>query len=389
MGGILLGDGDAAPEMVPTTGRKGEATGGALTAGEAPQVPAAHAARIDLRRLPAGAQGPQAERSHGAWRAGYTAFIRHERAVVESRRLQGLEGAVDQKLAEGREDQVLAAHDLGDAHRRVVHGAGELVARAPVLAPDREVPEVDPGHRALGAEPAVAEFHGLPVGHPEAPIDPDPLPERRERLPGVGTKACRIDGLIVHASLVGGARRLDHVPARPGAGVDQARGMEALEGGPVKRDPAALVVGCVRPAQIGTLVPGEPDPAQVLQHRRREVQAVARRVQVVVAQDEGAPGIAGPLLGDPERPGMAEMEVAGGGGRKAPPVWAGKFHEFWFISADGPPSWSARAPWQSSSASTAAPRGTLNNDTMRPPRRSAVAWLRRAGASYTAVEMSA
>ena len=98
---------------------------------------------------PARAQGPQAERVV-ALRETRCRRVGHERAVVEPGGLEP-QRAVDQQLAEGRADQVLAADDLGDPHRRVVHGAGELVARAVVLAPHREVPEVPARHARAAA----------------------------------------------------------------------------------------------------------------------------------------------------------------------------------------------------------------------------------------------
>jgi len=53
----------------------------------------------------------------------------------------------------------------------------------------------------------------------------------------------------------------------------------------------------------------EPEPAEVLKHRGDEIEAEADGIEVVVAEKERAAGDAGTFGGEPERPGVTEVEV--------------------------------------------------------------------------------
>ena len=117
---------------------------------------------------------------------------------------------------------------------------------------------------------------------------------------------------------------LEDIAAGTRAGKDQAGGVELLECGSVMGAPAALVVGRIGAADVGAFRPGEAEPAQVLEHRVDEIEAEADRVEVVIAQDERAAGLAGAFRGDPERARMAEVEVAGGRGREASAIGEGR-----------------------------------------------------------------
>ena len=79
----------------------------------------------------------------------------------------------------------------------------------------------------------------------------------------------------------------------------------------------ALVVWRVRSADIGTFIPAQSEPAQILEHRRDEHGPAARAVEVFIAQDECAARRFGALLGSPKRAGVAQVEVARGRWRKA------------------------------------------------------------------------
>src|ERR1017187_4196367 len=204
----------------------------------------------------------------GARDKARTAIVGHERAVIEPGGREP-QRAVDQQLPEGRPDQILAADYLGDPHAGVVHGAGQLVAWAVVLAPDREVAEIPARDGALGPEPSVVEREFLAVGHAQAPVDTDRVPDGGDRRAGIGAECGRIDGFVVGAALVGGAGGLDDVAPRPRARVDEAGPAEALQGGAVQGPPPALVVGRVGTSHVGALVPREPQPAQVGEHGLR------------------------------------------------------------------------------------------------------------------------
>ena len=65
------------------------------------------------------------------------------------------QGLIDEQLPRRRRQQVLAAHDFGDAHRVIVHGDGQVVGWQVVISPDNKIAKVPAGDKALGAEAAV------------------------------------------------------------------------------------------------------------------------------------------------------------------------------------------------------------------------------------------
>ena len=75
-----------------------------------------------------------------------------------------LQRAVEEELAGGGEQQIGSAHNLRDAHGRVVRHDRELIGRNIVVAPDDEVAEVASSDECLWAEVAVDEGDGLAVG---------------------------------------------------------------------------------------------------------------------------------------------------------------------------------------------------------------------------------
>ena len=103
----------------------------------------------------------------------------------------------------------------------------------------------------------------------------------------------------------------------------------------------ALAVGCVGPANVGALVPPQTQPEEVGEHGLGKIHPVARRVEVVVAQDEGAALTERPAGRDPERAGVPEMEIARRGGGNPSAVAWGRAQEFGFISWRRAPSWQA------------------------------------------------
>src|ERR1017187_5731748 len=132
--------------------------------------------------------------------------------------------------------------------------------------------------------------------------------------------------------------------------------MEPLQGRAVKGTALALVVRRMGSADVGTLLPRKPQPAQIGEHGLREVYPVARRVQVLASQDERAAAVAGAPLRNPERAGVPEVKVSGRGGGEAPPVRLRGDQGFGFIFGRRAPSSHLLTPWQSSCASTAVPQ---------------------------------
>src|ERR1017187_8195999 len=88
--------------------------------------------------------------------------------MKETRRLQ-TERAVQENLAGGGLEQILAADDFGDLHRRVVHYDRQLVSRNIIVPPDDEIAKIFSGDELLRAAVAIDEGNCFPVRHPETP----------------------------------------------------------------------------------------------------------------------------------------------------------------------------------------------------------------------------
>lgn len=235
--------------------------------------------------------------------------IEHERGVVELRSGDA-EGAEKEELAKGALYEIGSADDFSDLEIGVVDGAGELVTGDAVFAPDEKVAEVAAGGGGLGAEGGVLEREGFAAGDAEAPVDGEV--ERRERRIGGRAELGRVNRFVVGCgcrAFVGCTKGIEDIAARAVAGENSAGGVEAGEGGAVKREPRALV--------DDGLGPREAKPTQVFEHGGDEIETEADGVEVVVAQEQGAAGGAGALGGEPKRARMAEVEVAGGRGREA------------------------------------------------------------------------
>ena len=65
----------------------------------------------------------------------------HQRNVAESGRYK-FECGVEQELARGRSEQVVAANDFSNAHRGIVHDNGQLVGRRSVAFANDEVADL-------------------------------------------------------------------------------------------------------------------------------------------------------------------------------------------------------------------------------------------------------
>ena len=159
----------------------------------------------------------------------------------------------------------------------------------------------------MRAEVAVEEADGFAVGDAKAVVGGG----RKGRGCGAcGAAAAVVKRLVVF--VVGGVHHSAEVAAAAGAGVDRAGMQELVECGAVKGE--ALRLG-----DHGRL-PGDAEPAQVFEHGVDELGAGALRVEVLVAQEERAVGVAGSGEGGPEGCGVAEVEQAGGGGSEAADV---------------------------------------------------------------------
>lgn len=148
------------------------------------------------------------------------------------------EGAVQEELAGGGEEEIGPADDFGDLMRCIVDNTGELVAWQLVRAPDDEVAKVASGNEGLGPEVGVVEFDGFAVGDAESPGDGTAGRARWGDGRGGRGKVWRraadagVNGFFV-AEIWGGDGGED-VFAGTRAGVKSVRILELFEGGAVE-----------------------------------------------------------------------------------------------------------------------------------------------------------
>ena len=113
----------------------------------------------------------QSAQTHGIVPFGQalTFFIQHQCAVKKFRRRQ-TQRPIKQQLPRRARQQIRAAHDLGDLHRRVVNNAGELIRRNIIVPPHHKIAKVLSGHEFLFAVISIGEGNGLAVRNAKTPI---------------------------------------------------------------------------------------------------------------------------------------------------------------------------------------------------------------------------
>ena len=210
---------------------------------------------------------------------------------------------------------VLAADDVRDRHRGVVHDDREVVQRAAVAADDDEVAaEVGDIDLDVAADDVV---EGDDAGA-------DAEPERSRTALGDASGALlgrqrRAPPDVLRRQLgrfLGGPVRGEFL-GRAVAGIGQVHGEQALGGGGVRRQPLHLAIRRVRPAgglagDLGPLVPGEAQPVETVEDVLLELDRAAGLVRVLQAQDERAAGVPGVQVVEQRRPGGPDVERAGG-----------------------------------------------------------------------------
>jgi hypothetical protein len=88
--------------------------------------------------------------------------------MAEFRRGQ-FQGAIEQQLAEGRAEQIGAAHHLGDPLGGVIDHDGELVGRNVVLSPDDEIAKVEAGDGPLRPGALIEKLQRFFLGNAKTP----------------------------------------------------------------------------------------------------------------------------------------------------------------------------------------------------------------------------
>jgi hypothetical protein len=224
---------------------------------------------------------------------------------------------LQQPLHRGRGSEVGAAHDQVDAARRVVDDAGEVIGRGRVLA----------------GEDRIADVAGLCREARAVMLGPAWQPRLRQRfrrvqppavrcrcLPlGVVGQAAAGAGIGAAGIAVRGGQRLGDVGPGAEAGIDQAHAAQPLQRFGVKLRPCRL--------HQHLAVPGDPQPAHILENAVDELGPAAAGVEVLDPQPKAIPG----LPAKRRRIGMAQMQPprrrrreAGGGQIILPSIcWGG------------------------------------------------------------------
>ena len=161
---------------------------------------------------------------------------------------------------------------------------------------------------------------------------------------GVRTLACGFRPLIselrfwatrawIDGFVLTGVGRLDgaeDVLAGTGAGIDVTSSAEVFEGGAIEVESFALRIRGEGAAAIGSFLPFEAEPAEVVEHGGDKLRPATRAIEVFVSEDQGAVLGASPFLRGPKGAGVAKVEEAGRRRGEAAPVgcWGcmGRFH---------------------------------------------------------------
>src|SRR6185437_10168563 len=263
-----------------------------------------------LRRSPVLPQSLQTHRIMPL-RQTHPGFIGDQRAMIKRGSHQS-QGPVNQKLPRRAHQQVRAANDFRDAHRRIVHDTRELVGGHVVIAPNHKIAEFLSGDKLLRPETSIRERNRFAIGHAKPPAA---FAIADFRLFQIAARA-RVNRFVVILRMRrarGGLKIL----SRTNAWINESARLQFLASLAIQRIALALIIGSERPADIRPFLPFEAEPAQVFEHGRDESRFAARAVQVVVAQYQCAAGGARALLGDPERPRMPDMQQPCRRGRDA------------------------------------------------------------------------
>jgi len=167
---------------------------------------------------------------------------------------------------------------------------------------------------AMRLSVAIDERNDFAVRNAESPT------ERRWRRVerGIGTTGAGVEGFVV--DFVRGGQCAGEIPARAGAGINEAGGAELLERGEITRAAFALGIGSEWAAAAGAFLPVNSEPAEVFEHGGNEFGPGTGGVEVFVAENKGPAAGDGALLGGPKSAGVAEMQQARGRGSEASAV---------------------------------------------------------------------
>ena len=233
-------------------------------------------------------------------------LIFDQRAVVELRGVIA-QRPVEQELAGGTEEQVQASDHLGDGHQGIVHHHRQLIAGTSLWSPNHKVAEVALTEERLRAFGQIGKSDGFR----RDPETPGPHLFMQHSKP----TGAPVEGFLV--AEIWCPLRFLHLFARARTWVDVATGLESFEMLLVERDPLRLIVG--------TLIPIQPQPVEIVLGGLSEFPVAACTVQIFLTQHQAAPLLSAALMSDPESLGVAQMKQAGGSWGQASAVEHGRF----------------------------------------------------------------
>jgi len=194
------------------------------------------------------------------------------------------QGAVQQKLARGRRQQVVAPQHFRDAHARVIdddpeHVTGPLAVtrQHKITIPRRHIGR-DLTAKAVGKTNRLIRCPETPGGQASRRQRGGSLVKRREP-PAARPRITRPD-----LPRMRGALRGFHIRARADAGIDQPLRQQPVPCRRIMRDRLRLDIRRIRPPDIRSLIPVQPQPAQIHQHLVRRTGLDLRVVQILHAQ---------------------------------------------------------------------------------------------------------
>ena len=244
----------------------------------------------------------------GAARRGHVRQMREGRQRIAQRR-------GDEHLARGVRQVLDRPDHMGNLEIMIVDGAGQMVETRTVgalhdmvlfqrpleldVAPHQIANPADPlaGHLQTHRRPAPRglERRRLGVGrrHPAPAVEKAPLLTLRRLAFGLDL----VRGRVVPIRGAGRKQLLDRRPVAPGA--------------------LRLVIRCMRPADLGPLIPVDAQPPEPVQNRLQRRGHVALGIGVVNPQQELPFVPAGEQPVEQRRAHAADVEVSGGTGREA------------------------------------------------------------------------
>ncbi len=134
---------------------------------------------------------------------------------------------------------------------------------------------------------------------------------RRPALP-------RVHRLIIQ-TIRSPQRHRDILP-RTTAGIDKSTLAQQIPSSQIKLPPLTLRVRRKRASTIRPLLPGNPEPVQILHHGLHEFRPAPLSIQILIPQNQRPAALGSPLRSNPKRPRMPHMQQAGRRRRKPPAI---------------------------------------------------------------------